>query len=202
MYLKLKDVKKLSFETWLKTYLLKQSMMSDKERDRWCEITPRAEDLFKTKVQTLQEATIQLILRSNFYALIKSLVTRGKEEDLRVVAELGGSEGLRALTFVQREQLRPVISLLVTRTDEFGSSLSEHIVESAEDLRDLYERVKDKHKEVVSKIAEDKRCPADVFVEIVNQKIKEPGLSISPDALENLEAKLGKGEIEVVRRKT
>jgi len=191
--LKLADVKRNCFESRLKVWLIQKSL--GQIHDTWFRITRMAERELASKVPLFEEGTRQLMLRSKVRDLIKIVLSRNDEKDIKFFAELG--EEVDLLSNVSNESFKRILPMLLSRDKDLGY-LRGTIVRNSEDLRELYEKCKVNHRELLSELAGDVRCPLDIFVEIVNScKEKDKFSSLEYGVVRRLEERLRNKEIVV-----
>jgi hypothetical protein len=171
MELKLADVLRCKFEKKLKTWLIQKALGQDRG---WFRITRMARNELASKVSSFEEGTRQLMLRSKVRDLITIVLDRNNEKDIKYYAELGDNVDL--LGSVPDEIFKPLIPTLLNRTDSLNY-LNSKIITGTEDLRELYARCTVDHRELLTHIIADPRCPIDIFVEAVNTIKKDDKLS-------------------------
>jgi hypothetical protein len=196
--LNLADVKKAHFEETLKVYLIGQVFLPKNKQDSYHRFTKCAKRELEAKIPGFAEPTRQLILRSNLFDMITMIVRLQHEKDILFLAENGVE--LRCLQFASEPLIKEVIPILLNRDIEMPSDIVRAIVRNSSDMYELYMKSKTKHREIFPEILENKDCPPDLFVAIVNSKIKDPTVPLGYNITARLTDLLIKDKIFVVRK--
>ena len=196
-YLKLADVRKAHFEDDLKAYLIGQIFLPKGQQNTGHDMTRMARLELNARMPMFSDATRQLILRSQMFALIEMVVNMNREADILYLAEHGFA--VAKLQFANKELFIKAIPYILNREEEIPYNLREMIVEQSSDIYELYTKSK-RHKELFPRMLADPRCPPDLLVEIFNQKKTDPTISLGSGVMGRLEEMLASGKIYVVRK--
>jgi len=195
MRLKSVDVNRVSFEKKLKTWLIQRSL--GQIQDSWFSTSWGAQRALQDKVPAFEEGTRQLMLRSKIGDLTKLVLALNNPKDVAYYAELG--DDVDTLSYVSDEAFKAVIPTLLARANDLRY-LGTKVVGNtdADKIRDLYERCKVEHRELLSAVIGDARCPLDIFVDVINALKKDDKFnSLTSEVIRRLEEHLRNRDVVV-----
>ena len=198
MKFNLAEVKQVQFEDRLKAFLMTRMFEKSSYANQF-RLTWGAKSEIDARVRGFSEGTLQLILRSDISDLIKIVIKMNRPQDIIYLAENGIC--IESLSYASEESINLVIPILMNRTEKLPSFVIDRLIKNETYLDALYMKIKDTHKEVLPEIVENEKCSPELFVEIVNKKIKDPEVILGYRMGDRLEKLLSEGKIEVVMRR-
>ena len=199
MEIRLRDVKTKCFEEKIRAFLLRDLMQSA-SKSRYIRLTWGAQREIDAKVEGFSESTKQLIMRSHCSRLIQIVIRKAADKDLVYMATEGTEDVLDHLRCLDIEKFKPLIPLLLKRNINL-SHVGGDIVRGIGDLRVLYNTCKETHPELLERIRDDDDCPADLFVEILNNAFKNKDIeSVNYSTTSNLVRLIKADKVKVVQR--